>query len=163
MIGFDGKAIEELKDGEPCGHPGCLRHVTHPCEGCGRIAGRAAKAIVFGSPEASAVLKADVALREQIAKAHNELATIDGEIKRCEDVVNDCVATLTDLRSLLGAIKDELADAKKDEDDETANALQEEIDSTEEKIAAAHLAHTFAKRNLTDIRSRKIYLKGLTQ
>ena len=27
-------------EGEPCGHPGCLRHVTHPCEGCGRIAGR---------------------------------------------------------------------------------------------------------------------------
>jgi hypothetical protein len=29
-----------LKDGEPCGHPGCLNHVTHPCEGCGRTAGR---------------------------------------------------------------------------------------------------------------------------
>jgi hypothetical protein len=29
-----------LKDGEPCGHPGCLHHLTHPCEGCGRIAGR---------------------------------------------------------------------------------------------------------------------------
>lgn len=27
------------KDGEPCKHPGCLNHVTHPCEGCGRIAG----------------------------------------------------------------------------------------------------------------------------
>jgi hypothetical protein len=29
-------------DGVPCDHPGCLSHVTHPCEGCGRIAGRAA-------------------------------------------------------------------------------------------------------------------------
>lgn len=29
-----------LKDGEPCDHPGCLNHVTHPCEGCGRTAGR---------------------------------------------------------------------------------------------------------------------------
>ena len=28
------------KDGEPCKHPGCLQHVTHPCEGCGRIAGK---------------------------------------------------------------------------------------------------------------------------
>lgn len=29
-----------LKDGEACGlHTGCLRHVSHPCEGCGRIAG----------------------------------------------------------------------------------------------------------------------------
>lgn len=26
-------------DGEPCDHPGCLHHLTHPCEGCGRIGG----------------------------------------------------------------------------------------------------------------------------
>lgn len=30
----------EYKDGEPCNHPGCLNHLTHPCEGCGRIAGK---------------------------------------------------------------------------------------------------------------------------
>lgn len=35
--------IMELKDGEPCGHRGCLSHVTHPCEGCGRIAGHRAE------------------------------------------------------------------------------------------------------------------------
>jgi hypothetical protein len=29
----------ELRDGEPCGHPGCLSHRTHPCEGCGRVGG----------------------------------------------------------------------------------------------------------------------------
>jgi len=34
-------SVEPLEDGEPCGHPGCLNHVTHPCEGCGRIAGKA--------------------------------------------------------------------------------------------------------------------------
>jgi hypothetical protein len=28
-----------IPDGVPCGHPGCLSHVSHPCEGCGRIAG----------------------------------------------------------------------------------------------------------------------------
>jgi hypothetical protein len=28
-----------LRDGYPCGHPGCLSHFTHPCERCGRIAG----------------------------------------------------------------------------------------------------------------------------
>ena len=27
-------------DGVPCTHPGCLRHLSHPCEGCGRIGGR---------------------------------------------------------------------------------------------------------------------------
>lgn len=28
------------KDGEPCSHRGCLNHISHPCEGCGRIGGR---------------------------------------------------------------------------------------------------------------------------
>lgn len=31
--------IKNLPDGVPCGHLGCLSHVSHPCEGCGRIAG----------------------------------------------------------------------------------------------------------------------------
>jgi len=29
-----------LREGEPCAHPGCLHHRSHPCDGCGRIAGR---------------------------------------------------------------------------------------------------------------------------
>lgn len=29
----------EYQKGKGCGHPGCLQHVTHPCEKCGRIAG----------------------------------------------------------------------------------------------------------------------------
>jgi hypothetical protein len=36
-----------LKDGKSCGHPGCLNHASHPCEGCGRIAGR------FSVPESA--------------------------------------------------------------------------------------------------------------
>ena len=28
---------ERLRDGVPCGHPGCLSHRSHPCEGCGRV------------------------------------------------------------------------------------------------------------------------------
>lgn len=31
---------KQYRDGEPCAHRGCLSHFTHPCEGCGRIAGR---------------------------------------------------------------------------------------------------------------------------
>lgn len=27
-------------DDEPCSHPGCAHHVSHPCEGCGRIEAR---------------------------------------------------------------------------------------------------------------------------
>jgi hypothetical protein len=30
----------KLRDGEPCEHSGCLSHISHPCEGCGRIGGR---------------------------------------------------------------------------------------------------------------------------
>ena len=29
----------EYKNGEPCKHRGCLNHITHPCEGCGRVGG----------------------------------------------------------------------------------------------------------------------------
>ena len=32
--------MRELRDGEPCNHKGCLSHISHPCEGCGRIAGK---------------------------------------------------------------------------------------------------------------------------
>lgn len=31
---------QALRDGEPCKHSGCLSHISHPCEGCGRIGGR---------------------------------------------------------------------------------------------------------------------------
>lgn len=32
-------------DGNPCSHTGCFHHVTHPCEGCGRIGGWAQREI----------------------------------------------------------------------------------------------------------------------
>jgi len=35
---WDGTKLKELEPGEPCGHPGCANHISHPCEGCGRIA-----------------------------------------------------------------------------------------------------------------------------
>lgn len=39
--------MQQLRPGEPCGHPGCLSHISHPCEGCGRVGGRL---IVFDDP-----------------------------------------------------------------------------------------------------------------
>jgi hypothetical protein len=35
----DVLAARQLPDGVPCEHRGCLHHISHPCEGCGRIAG----------------------------------------------------------------------------------------------------------------------------
>lgn len=35
-----GAGRRALPDGVPCGHAGCLSHLSHPCEGCGRIGGR---------------------------------------------------------------------------------------------------------------------------
>ena len=32
--------MDELKDGVPCNHPGCLSHINHPCEKCKRIGGK---------------------------------------------------------------------------------------------------------------------------
>jgi len=47
-----------IPDGVPCGHPGCLSHRSHPCEGCGRIAGKGdvtapVLGTVGGTPEQS--------------------------------------------------------------------------------------------------------------
>lgn len=33
-----------LRDGEPCDHTGCLNHISHPCDGCGRVGGRRSEA-----------------------------------------------------------------------------------------------------------------------
>lgn len=35
-----GREALTIRDGEPCEHSGCLSHLSHPCEGCGRIGGR---------------------------------------------------------------------------------------------------------------------------
>jgi len=29
--------VKSFEDGIPCSNPGCLSHVKHPCEECGRI------------------------------------------------------------------------------------------------------------------------------
>lgn len=31
-----------VHEGEPCMHPGCLQHLTHPCEVCHRVGGKGA-------------------------------------------------------------------------------------------------------------------------
>ena len=38
-LGWMPKPTESYPLGVPCNHPGCLNHITHPCEGCGRYGG----------------------------------------------------------------------------------------------------------------------------
>jgi len=33
------KPARRYEPGKPCAHPGCIAHLSHPCEGCGRIGG----------------------------------------------------------------------------------------------------------------------------
>jgi hypothetical protein len=58
----------ELKDGVPCEHPGCANHVTHPCEGCGRIG---------ASSKLTAVRIAE--LEAQLAAINNSTEERDGK------------------------------------------------------------------------------------
>lgn len=33
----EGYSVVAYPDGVPCDHAGCERHISHPCEVCGRI------------------------------------------------------------------------------------------------------------------------------
>lgn len=44
------------RTGEPCPHPGCLSHRSHPCEECGRIAGFPV-VVDPGLPEGTVILR----------------------------------------------------------------------------------------------------------
>lgn len=48
----------KIPDHEPCSHKGCLSHVTHPCEGCGRIQGESKKEkkVIIDGPETFHIL-----------------------------------------------------------------------------------------------------------
>jgi len=36
-----------LRSGEPCRHPGCLSHISHSCECCGRVGGRSLRDLLL--------------------------------------------------------------------------------------------------------------------
>ena len=46
------ESYRRYRYGEPFEHPGCLNHVSHPCEGCGRIAGKTPNVKVTGAEPA---------------------------------------------------------------------------------------------------------------
>ena len=70
------QARRKLERGEPCSHPGCLSHVSHPCEGCGRVGG------TITLEEALAIEAENKRLAEENARLKAELAALDA--RRCE-------------------------------------------------------------------------------
>lgn len=74
---------EPLPDGVPCFHPGCLSHITHACEGCGRVGGVSVDDFVFTDGHRSIkemFFVSGVTLTDEqvhaIYKLHNDFATI---------------------------------------------------------------------------------------
>ncbi|MCA9872181.1 MAG: hypothetical protein KC441_00940 [Anaerolineales bacterium] len=59
-----------LRDGEPCGHPGCASHISHPCEGCGRYA-----AGMMNGPDPQAIYAQLQALSRRHPTVHSILQT----------------------------------------------------------------------------------------
>ena len=39
MVEYLKELEEQLEHAPSCSHPGCYNHISHPCEGCGRIQG----------------------------------------------------------------------------------------------------------------------------
>lgn len=58
------RLYETLRPDEPCDHPGCLSHVTHPCEGCGRTAGRFPRSLSLKD----AILRATTEMVNELAE-----------------------------------------------------------------------------------------------
>ena len=67
MVGF-AEWLESLPDGVPCDHRGCLSHISHPCESCGRIGGKRLTPLTPDAAEGS----------EQIEKIIKEIASTSG-------------------------------------------------------------------------------------
>lgn len=65
--------MTKWKVGEPCNHTGCLSHLSHPCEGCGRIAG--------GRMSGNKKVAVYTAIFDGYDKIRNPLyATMDGSV-----------------------------------------------------------------------------------
>jgi hypothetical protein len=51
-----------MREGKSYSHKGCLSHISHPCEGCGRIGGRTLRAYI---------VKADISKIKDIERRFN--------------------------------------------------------------------------------------------
>jgi hypothetical protein len=65
--------MPELEDGQPCS-PGCLSHITHPCEKCGRVAGskNVTAEIIALRAENERLKTQNAAAEKQISGKHQE-------------------------------------------------------------------------------------------
>lgn len=92
------QARRKLERGEPCSHPGCLSHVSHPCEGCGRVGG------TITLEEALAIEVENKRLADENARLKAEIDAL--KARRCEtckygrrisDIAYECKRTHADL------------------------------------------------------------------
>ena len=68
--------MRELRDGEPCNHKGCLSHISHPCEGCGRIAGKQIA-------EADTIIGMDIA-----SKDSSDFSAVSQKCVNCNTIIH---------------------------------------------------------------------------
>ena len=57
-------------DGQPCKHKGCLSHISHPCESCGRIGGKGIVCISDDSMEEITIIPSEENKMVKIIKEH---------------------------------------------------------------------------------------------
>jgi hypothetical protein len=62
-----------LKDGEPCSHPGCASHVSHPCEVCGRRGAQGEAIFARSYPPVTAPMPLTDAVRQSLQDKEAEI------------------------------------------------------------------------------------------
>ena len=65
------------KMSDPCKHPGCHSHLTHPCEGCGRQGGFASWRTLLGI------------VRQDLTDCLDEIERLRGELRRFEFIFSN--------------------------------------------------------------------------
>lgn len=104
-------AIGQLRDGEPCEHPGCLSHVSHPCEGCGRIAGRTIRTMKTTNELKQQLIHAVTAYDRRQAKrqGHNPYA-LGICLERVDEIMTDIEHGADPRLAIIAGFSDRLRD-----------------------------------------------------
>ena len=100
--------VREYQDGVPCKeHRGCLNHTTHPCEGCGRIAGRYPVDIIADlRAQLEAANLTSSVLRAKLYESEDDRDNLQAQLQEAELRLKNCIgpsehqAMITDIDHL---------------------------------------------------------------